>query len=147
MEDIESLAAYQSNSSYLRHYSEPPDTHEIVADAIKWARREPRTNFQFAVVLKTTDAVIGCAGIRLHGYSIGEAEIGIEINPNLWRQGFAREALSALIDFGISKLSVKTFWAYTARSNRAAQALVEEFGFAKFDETGDMVRMQFRPAE
>ena len=147
VEDVESLASYQSDSAYLRHYSEPPDAHAIVAAAMEWAREEPRTNFQFAVVRKLTEAVIGCAGIRMRGHAVGEAQIGIEIDPSCWRRGFAREALSALIEFAVSNLMVDTIWAYTAHSNCAAQTLVKEFGFVEYAEEGDIVQLRLRLSE
>lgn len=89
-EDAEPLAAYQSDPAYLAHYAAPPDAHTIVASAIEWSQEEPRINFQFAVVLASSDFVIGCAGLRQRGYSTGEAEIGIEIDPRYWRRGFVR---------------------------------------------------------
>ena len=62
----------------------------------------PRVNFQFAVVLASSNSVVGCARLRQRDYPSAEAEIGIEVNPTYWRQGFAREALHELVSFGIS---------------------------------------------
>ena len=146
-EDAEPLSAYQSDPAYLAHYAAPPDAHAIVASAIKWALEEPRINFQFAVVLASSDTVVGCAGLRQRSYSKREAEIGVEIDPRYWRRGLAREVLSELISFGVSTLSVEMFWGCTARSNRPAQSLVEEFGFTRVDSTGDSIRMQLRVPE
>ena len=142
-DDAKALSKYQSNSSYLAHYATSPDADAIVASAIEWAIEKPRINYQFAVVLAASNSVVGCTGLRQRDYPSGEAEIGIEVNPTYWRRGFAREVLRELISFGVSKLGVTSFWGCTARSNHAAQALVEEFGFTCFDETSDTIRMRF----
>ena len=101
-DDAKALSEYQSDSSYLEHYATPPDAYAIVASAIEWAREKPRFNYQFTVVLASSNCVVGCAGLRQRDYPSGEAEIGIEVDPTYWRQGFAREALHELVSFGIS---------------------------------------------
>jgi len=111
---------------------------------MEWAAEIPRTNFQFAIVLAANEQVIGCAGLRQSGYPRGEGEIGIEINPEYWRQGFARETVSALIEFGTSRLLLETFWGCTTPANHRAQALIEEFGFARWDLTDDTVRLRWQ---
>ena len=146
-EDAACLSAYQSNCSYLAHYPTPPDAHAIVASAVEWASEKPRINFQFAVVLASSGDVVGCAGLRQRDYPSGEAEIGVEIDPSYWRRGFAREVLRELIRFGICNLSIESFWGCTTRSNRPGPSLVEEFGFTKYDEVGDTVRMRLRGEE
>jgi ribosomal-protein-alanine N-acetyltransferase len=133
-EDEEALSAYQSNPTYLAHYSEKPDTSSIIASAIAWAKEEPRSNFQFAVVLQSSGAVIGCAGLRQRDYPTGEAELGVEINPAYWRRGFAKEALNELLKFGKSRLAISTFWAEAAASNTPAQSLFDRLGFTRGEE-------------
>ena len=128
-EDASYLAAYQSNPAYLQHYDETANAVEIVQVAMDWALECPRANYQFAVALRSSDSVVGCAGLRQHGYRKGEAELGIEIDPRRWREGLAGEALAALIEFGASTLSLSCYWAVTTSSNESALALIEKFGF------------------
>jgi RimJ/RimL family protein N-acetyltransferase len=141
-EDEEALSAYQTHPDYLAHYAVAPNSQFIVASAIEWAQEDPRTNFQYAVVLESDESFIGCAGLRQTGYPPGEAEIGVEIKPQYWRRGFAREVLSELLQFGASRLGITVFWAETAASNAPAQALVEEFGFSRADSIGDLIRLK-----
>jgi len=143
-EDAGALAAYHADPAYLANYTEPPEAAAIVASARAWAREKPRRNYQFAVVLKSTDAVIGCAGLRQKGFPNGEAEVGVEIDPGSWRRGFARETLTELIRFGAAALSIETFWAITTPSNEGARALVGRFGFRLHDETANRVRLTRR---
>jgi ribosomal-protein-alanine N-acetyltransferase len=136
------LAAYQSAPEYQRHYVEEPDARSIVTSAMDWAVEDPRSNFQYAVVLEESDTVIGCAGLRRKGLPAGEAEIGVEINPDYWRRGFAREALDALLDFGTTSLDVSVFWAETTATNLPARLLVEHCGFSNAEVRGDAIRLK-----
>ena len=145
-EDAEFLSAYQSDIAYLEHYSEQPAAAAIVAAAITWAQKEPRSNFQLAVVLESAVTVIGCAGLRQQGYPTGEAEVGVEINPSYWRRGLAKEVLNALIEFGVSNLNISRYWAITTPSNRPAQRLVEGIGFRRYADGNESRRFMLQIA-
>jgi ribosomal-protein-alanine N-acetyltransferase len=124
------LKAYQNDSRYLEHYAEAPNTLALISLFKEWANSSPRLNYQFIIVLRESGTAIGCAGLRMEGKPDGEAELGVEINPDYWRQGFAREVVAALLEFGSSDLRVIRYVANTASTNRSAQQLLEEFDFA-----------------
>ena len=48
----------------------------------RWANERPRVNYQLIVTLSAGGCVIGCAGLRQAGYPLGEAEVGIELDPD-----------------------------------------------------------------
>lgn len=126
--DIEALASYHSSEPYLQHYEQPPNTQKIVELGIEWASREPRTNYQLIIELVDKRCVIGCGGFRTENYPKSEAEVGIEIHPDYWRNGFASESLVAIIALarsqGISKLH-----AVTNEANHRAIELTKLVGF------------------
>lgn len=128
--DAAVLASYQSDPRYLEHYSERPNAEQIVQLAHEWAIAKPRVNHQLMIILGASGPVIGCAGVRQAGCRSGEAEVGIELNPDHWGAGYAREALSALIEFaqkdrGLGKLS-----ALTTPTNLRAHRLFQSLGFS-----------------
>jgi [ribosomal protein S5]-alanine N-acetyltransferase len=98
-----------------------------------------------AVVLKSTNTVIGAAGLvpccdvfeQIPGLSRGEppsacrvAEVGLfwAIDPEQQRQGYATEAAQALIDFAFQQLRVKRLIATTEHDNAASIAVMRKLG-------------------
>ena len=127
--DAHALAAYQSDARYLEHYPEPTDADRIVQMARRWATDSPRLNYQFIITLGRGGPVIGCAGLRQAGYPSGGAEVGIELDPDHWGVGHAREALSALIEFARGEAGVVQLFALTTPTNVRAHRLVQSMGF------------------
>lgn len=59
------------------------------------------------------------------------AEIGYELLSEFQGKGYAFEALQKVIDFGFSKLKLKTLRAYTHMDNNKSLKLLEKFNFKK----------------
>jgi ribosomal-protein-alanine N-acetyltransferase len=127
--DAEALASYQSNSRYLEHYAESPDAKAIVKQASAWATTHPRENFQLIVTLKGSHEIIGCVGLRQKGCAGGTAEIGIELSPDYWGSGYAKEAIAELVKFGTVDLNLDRFVSVTSATNVRAHNLLGHFGF------------------
>jgi ribosomal-protein-alanine N-acetyltransferase len=98
-----------------------------------------------AVVLKSTNAVVGAVGFvpcfdvfeQIPGLSHGEppsayrvAEVGLfwAIDPEQQRQGYATEAAQALIDFAFRQLRVKRLIATTEQDNAASIGVMRKLG-------------------
>jgi len=126
--DVFGLASYQSDLRYLEHYLESPDSKLIIALAIEWASEKPRKNYQLIVSLKNESEVIGCAGLRTSNCAVGEAEVGIELNPDHWGNGYAAEGLAGIIDLARSK-DIRRLLAITKEKNIRAIALTRAAGF------------------
>ncbi len=129
--DTEALVSYHSDPRYMEHYSDTPDTEGIVQTAIAWANENPRLNFQLAIQLSGIEEPIGTVGLRITEPSSGRANFGCELNPNYWSTGYAEEASRALLDYGVSTLSIRRVEAWTAARNMRAHSLAERLGFRK----------------
>ena len=71
------------------------------------------------------------AGVRIQaGHPPGEAEVGVELNPEYWGAGYAREVLSRLIEFARDDLELNQLSALTAPTNRRAHDLLRRLGFS-----------------
>jgi RimJ/RimL family protein N-acetyltransferase len=79
--------------------------------------------------LKETDRLIG--GIGLDG-STGDASdepsLGYWLGQAHWGNGYAREAVAAVIEFGFRTLGLATIRAYTDPSNAASQKVLLHCG-------------------
>jgi RimJ/RimL family protein N-acetyltransferase len=79
----------------------------------------------FAVALKKTDRLIG--GVGLDGSAGDESEehaLGYWIGQPYWDNGYGREAVAAIIDYGFRTLGIETIRAHTDPSNTPSQKVL-----------------------
>lgn len=57
-------------------------------------------------------------------------EIGFMLLRRFWRQGYAFEAMQAVIDYGVRRLGIERLSARTHAGNEASAALLAKLGFA-----------------
>jgi len=72
-------------------------------------------------------AVVG--GFDLSEIAPPQAEVGSIVAPAFWRQGLAREAMMAVLDYGRVKLGLTQFSARYHAGNAASAALLTSLGF------------------
>jgi RimJ/RimL family protein N-acetyltransferase len=93
-----------------------------------------------AIVLRATNEMIGHIGfheppnaehLRKHGPN--PVEFGYTIYPPHRRQGYATEAIGALLQYA-AEAGVRTFVLSIAPDNIPSQAIARRFGFTKFGE-------------
>jgi len=94
------------------------------------AQREevPRTKFQLAITLASDEQLIGNCGIRMKTPGDREADLGYELNPRYWGNGYATEAASALLAFGFNHLRLHRVWAWCIAENAASARVLEKIG-------------------
>jgi 8-oxo-dGTP diphosphatase len=84
---------------------------------------------RFAVALKETDRLIG--GMGLDGSMGDESEepaLGYWLGQPYWGNGYGREAVTAIIDYGYRTLGIETIRAYTDPSNAPSQRVLLHCG-------------------
>ena len=105
--------------------SDAADLHEIFGDAETMEHCEPPYDFEkttrfledfcigrkgaFAAVHKESGKVIGY--ILFNGPEPGCYEMGWIFNRSYWRQGYAHESCSALIEYAFTHMNVHKVWA------------------------------------
>jgi RimJ/RimL family protein N-acetyltransferase len=93
----------------------------------------PRKFFQLSICPLGSDEMIGDVGIRLRGLGghetdVPQADVGYEINPKYWGQGFATEAAIPMMDIGFNSLGVYRLWSQCIAENRASARVLEKLG-------------------
>jgi RimJ/RimL family protein N-acetyltransferase len=97
---------------------------------VKEIRLEEQHGVQYwPIFLLKTNAHIGCCGLRPYEPTDGIYEIGFHIRSNQWRQGYAREAAAATIDYAFNTLMVNSLFAGHHPGNTASQHLLRQLGF------------------
>ena len=131
-EDWPSVLAYQQHPRYLSYY---PWTARTATDAQDFVRmfidqqaEEPRRKFQLAVSLRGGGQLIGNCGIRRKADNDWEADIGYELAPEHWGQGYATEAAQAMVDFGFRELGLHRVSSWCIADNFASAGVLERVG-------------------
>jgi ribosomal-protein-alanine N-acetyltransferase len=131
-EDWERMLEYQSDPLYLRYNPWTEGTKERAQEFVGWfldnQKEEPRVRFQLAVTLKSNHLLIGNCGVRMDEANSVEANIGYELDPKYWNNGYATEAASVIVDLGFSRLGVHRIWADCIAENTGSAHVLEKLG-------------------
>jgi RimJ/RimL family protein N-acetyltransferase len=128
----EALFAYRSDEETNRFQGWIPDSLEEVQAFIKKQPKTfnlPDTWFQMGVFLQSENRLIGDLGIHFVGQE--KLELGITIAKAYHRQGFAREAFGAIIDYAFTEVGKKSIHASIDPENIASRQLLLSLGFQK----------------
>lgn len=133
-DDLPALLAYhedpRSRELYGPDEGHPAHLRELLALFRRWEAEAPRQNYQLALTLREEPAtVIGSCGLRQAGQAAGEAELGLELAPAFWGQGYGTEAARALITVGFTELGLRAIRGVTVSANERVAHLVQRLGF------------------
>jgi len=109
----------------------PAQTKVFVRRAMDWSRERPRLKFEFAIILKAEQRLIGGCGIRIHRTVAGGADMGYCLHPDHWGEGYATEAARAILRFGLSHLALRRIWATCDPNNKASARVLEKAGMKR----------------
>lgn len=104
------------------------DTKNFISYTIKENEKDPRSQFEFAVILKENNLLIGGCGIRRDWERGSVASIGYAINPDSQGKGYATESAEALIALGFGKLNLRVIYATCDTRNAASYKVMEKLG-------------------
>ena len=83
----------------------------------------------FAVELKTDGRIIGIVSL-LDRDELDDVDVGFAFLPDSWRQGFASEATSAVMEFAFTDFGLRRIIAITQEDNIASIKTLEKMGLA-----------------
>lgn len=98
----------------------------MVAGTVQRARAEPRSEYYLAVALPADDELVGFARLGLDG--VNAAKLGYAVHADKWGQGYATEAVRAMLDFGFGQLGLQRISAAIGPDNAASIAVVQRLG-------------------
>jgi RimJ/RimL family protein N-acetyltransferase len=131
--DAAALFAYRSDPEVARYQGFAPKT-PADAEAFLVSARAARFDeagawCQLAVRRADSGELIGDIGTRPRRDDGSQVEIGVTIAPEHQRQGYAKDALAALLDHLFGNLGKRRVFASVDPRNRASIALLEGLGF------------------
>ncbi len=132
-DDWRAVLDYQRDPRYLRYYTWTERTENDVRDFVRmfldWRDERPRRRFQLAIIRGSDDRLIGNCGLRRAPDNDDDAELGYELDPDCWGQGYATEAASAMVQFGFDGLGLRRITSWCIADNAASSRVLERLGF------------------
>ncbi len=133
--DLPVLFAYRNDPEVARYQSwSATDKAGLQAFIQSQKPLQPGTPgewFQFAIALKSTNELIGDCALKVSKDICRQGETGFTLARKQQRKGFATEALSGLLDYAFTKLSLHRIVAITDCENNSSIALLERLGMRR----------------
>ena len=132
--DVHPTHQWRCDPRYLEH--SPSDGYEIshseelIERFIGWQSTSPRRRWQLAIERRDTVELIGSGGVRTKGET-DTADIGHELDPRHWGNGFATEAMGRLVTFAFEEASLRLLTARAVCRNERSLRVLERLGFER----------------
>lgn len=123
---------YRSDKETNKYQSWIPETMDDVENYINKTEKEfnkPNTWFQFVIVKKSNNKIIGDLGV--HFIDDYQCELGCTITKDYHKKGFATESLNLVIDYLFNTLNKHRIITSIDPENISSIRLVERLGFRK----------------
>lgn len=132
-DDFDAVHSYASCLDNLTYMFWGPNNEEqtktFILDAIKEAEEEKQNkDYQYAVILKETDELIGGCDIFVKN---DEATMGWCLHLNYWKQGYGTELANALLRFGFDDLQLRRIAAHCDSENIGSYRVMEKIGMRR----------------
>lgn len=129
--DIGSYVDWQTDPDVAKHVSwlprTRPEAEASLRDAIDQQNSEPRVRYFFAVVLNDTQEMIGDVGYTITRSQHGGC--GWFLRRKFWGNGYATEAVRAMIEAAFLSKNIAAFSASCKSDNVTSMRVMEKCGF------------------
>ncbi|MBN1189873.1 MAG: N-acetyltransferase [Dehalococcoidales bacterium] len=134
-EDLEAIQEYASDPVVVRYMPWGPNTRQDTLDFIhkvRAARKEkPRTAYDFVLVNRAEDYLIGACGLYIRSAENREGEIGYVLNRRYWNRGYISESARKLVSFGFGELGLHRIYATCDPDNTGSYRVMEKTGMRR----------------
>lgn len=132
--DIDAHFAVFSDPEVTRYWSASPWTEReqaVKGIADTMANYADGSGLRFGIILEATGELIGNATLHHFFDQNRRCEIGYAFHSRHWSQGYACEALLAVIDYGFRELDLNRIEADVDPANAASCRVLEKLAFRK----------------
>jgi len=135
-EDFEAFLRSWADPQMTRYTGARPNVEQFIRDLIaEMQAKQPGESepggpwYQYAIERRDDGALVGDIGIGFGVPGERQVEVGDRIHPDHQRQGYAREALGAVIPHLIAEHRIHRFIGVAASENAASIAVLRSLGF------------------
>ena len=132
--DAEALHAVWSDTEVMRHWDWPPTRNIAVTRSVVARQCEEAEHggaLYWAMVLDGQRAAIGACDLSEIDTHHRRAEIGFLVAREFWGQGYAVEAMRAVVAYATNPLKLERLSARTHSGNDSSARLLKRLGFVK----------------
>ena len=130
--DWSAVHSYAGNLDTVQYMDWGPNSEEDTKTFIKLTldsqKQTPRTNFDFAVIDKSTGLLIGTAGVRIQDTQSLVGDFGYILHLSYWGRGLGTAVAQAIVAFGFQELGLHRIWATCRPQNVASARVLEKAG-------------------
>lgn len=134
-DDFKAIHTYASKPEVTMYLPFGPnseiETQIFLKKVIDYQTLNPRYDYEFAVVLKRSNTLIGGCGIHITNINNREGSIGYCYDKQYWGNGYASESANAIISFGFEKLNLHRIFATCHLDNIGSAKVMEKIGMIK----------------
>jgi len=133
-DDKAEIFEYRSDTATNKYQGWIPKTIEDVESFIEKISKqmnEPGTWFQFVIIEKETQKIVGDLGIHFLDNENKQVEIGCTLNKYFQNRGYATESIKRVIEYLFNELKKHRIITSIDPDNKNAIRLVERIGFRK----------------
>ncbi len=147
-EDANAVYSSFSNDEVTRYYGQ--DTMKDIEEAEKIIdifalNYIEKRGIRWGIQRKDDQKVIGTIGFHAWVHKHKRAEIGYEIHPDYWRNGYTHEALLKIISYGFEEMRLTRIGAVVFTENEASNKLLTKIGFQKEGLLNDYMYQNGKP--
>jgi len=131
-----------SNNEVNRYlFDAEPTTDLLSADEIVafYNQPEPRNQHRWIIIRKKDGVKIGTCGFHCWDKSNGRCDIGYDLHPDFWGNGYMSEAMKVILNFAENKMDIKQINACIYTENHKSIRLIEKHGFVHHGQMKDEV--------
>ncbi|WP_408895229.1 GNAT family N-acetyltransferase [Paenibacillus taichungensis] len=131
-EDIDQIYDCFSNKETMKYYGQEPFTEKEQAKSLInhfHTIYQERKGMRWGIQLKDQEHLIGTIGFNLWSQKYKRAELGFEILPGYWRQGYATEIIPEILKYGFKELKLARIGAIVFLENDASNKIMLNLGF------------------
>jgi RimJ/RimL family protein N-acetyltransferase len=103
-------------------------TERVIENLLYEQSREFNPSFTFVIEGKESNQFIGLISLKPGKPKYKDAEIWFKLHLDFWGQGYATEAVNAILDFGFNDLNLHRIEAGCAVDNTASGRVLEKAG-------------------
>lgn len=133
--DFDDIHDYARDTTVARFMDWGPNSHdqtvEFVGLKLAEQARWPRDEVTLAVEHLADARVIGSIRLAVNDRANRTGDFGYTFHSAYWRQGYATEAASALIDVGFETLGLHRIWAECDTQNVGSWSVMEKLGMRR----------------
>jgi [ribosomal protein S5]-alanine N-acetyltransferase len=134
-EDWEAVHEYGSNPETVKYMPFGPNTVQMTRDFLKTVldnqKAQPRLSFDFALINKIDNKLIGSCRIKIANAGYKEGELGYILNRQYWNQGYMSEAAGKVMAFGFEQLGLHRIYAACNHDNTGSYRVMEKNGMRR----------------